>query len=121
MYRSSTGKLERWFKPDWISLDHIPTTPVDYPLLKVRGWRGRGEGEGRWEAGRLVPERCVGVWAAAAAFVAKGRDKKWRQGGSGQAAARLCSAFAALLLLHANTHRFNPTGPARSKRSLTRW
>jgi asparagine synthase (glutamine-hydrolysing) len=34
VYRSSTGKLERWFKPDWISLDHIPTTPVDYPLLK---------------------------------------------------------------------------------------
>lgn len=40
VYRSSTGKLERWFKPDWISLEHIPTTPVDYPLLKVRGWVG---------------------------------------------------------------------------------
>ena len=36
VYRSSTGKVERWFKPDWINLDHIPKTPVDLPLLKVR-------------------------------------------------------------------------------------
>ena len=36
VYRSSTGKLERWFNPDWINLDHIPKTPADLPLLKVR-------------------------------------------------------------------------------------
>jgi asparagine synthase (glutamine-hydrolysing) len=35
VYRSSTGKLERWFQPDWINLDHIPKTPADLPLLKV--------------------------------------------------------------------------------------
>lgn len=40
VYRSSTGKLERWFKPDWISLENIPKTPVDLPLLKARG-RGK--------------------------------------------------------------------------------
>lgn len=34
MYRSSTGKLERWFNPNWIDLNHIPTQHVDLPLLK---------------------------------------------------------------------------------------
>ncbi|KAI3438337.1 hypothetical protein D9Q98_000770 [Chlorella vulgaris] len=34
VYRSSTGKVERWFNPNWMSLDHIPKTPVDLPLLK---------------------------------------------------------------------------------------
>lgn len=46
MYRSSTGKVERWFNPNWMSLDHIPKTPVDLPLLKVRasGWVGTHTG-----------------------------------------------------------------------------
>ena len=35
VYRSTTGKVERWFNPDWINLDHVPKTPVDLPLLKV--------------------------------------------------------------------------------------
>jgi hypothetical protein len=35
VYRSSTDTVERWFNPDWLSLDRIPTTPVDLPLLKV--------------------------------------------------------------------------------------
>ena len=40
MYRSNTDTLERWFNPDWLSLDRIPTTPVDLPLLKVGRQRG---------------------------------------------------------------------------------
>ena len=35
VYRSRTGKVERWFNPNWISLDYIPQEPADLPLLKV--------------------------------------------------------------------------------------
>lgn len=70
VYRSTTGKFEQWFNPNWIDLNHIPSTPVDLPLLKVRGWRAKhwaGEGRGvrqvHWasvvEAGRRSPG-CVG-------------------------------------------------------------
>lgn len=34
MYRSSTGKLERWFNPNWIDLGRTPTQHVDLPQLK---------------------------------------------------------------------------------------
>lgn len=34
VYRSSTGELERWYRPDWLDLNRIPTAPVDYPLLR---------------------------------------------------------------------------------------
>jgi asparagine synthase (glutamine-hydrolysing) len=34
VYRSSTGKLERWFQPAWLSLDRIPSGPADLPLLR---------------------------------------------------------------------------------------
>ena len=37
MYRSSTGKLERWFNPDWLDINRIPHTPVDLPQLKQVG------------------------------------------------------------------------------------
>lgn len=35
VYRSSTGKLERWFNPDWMDLNYVPHNPADLPLLKV--------------------------------------------------------------------------------------
>ena len=35
-YRSRTGKLERYFKPDWLVNDQIPTQPADLPAIKVR-------------------------------------------------------------------------------------
>lgn len=34
VYRSSTGKLERWFNPNWIDLSYNPTQHVDLPVLK---------------------------------------------------------------------------------------
>ena len=34
-YRSRTGKLERYFKPDWLMSDQIPTQPADLPAIKV--------------------------------------------------------------------------------------
>lgn len=34
VYRSSTGTLERWFNPDWLNLERIPTAPADLPLIK---------------------------------------------------------------------------------------
>lgn len=62
VYRSSTGKLERWFKPDWISLDNIPTTPVDYPLLKVRGGGvARGSAGCCWDAGRAAQRQPLRI------------------------------------------------------------
>lgn len=33
-YRSRTGKLERYFKPDWLMSDQIPTQPADLPAIK---------------------------------------------------------------------------------------
>jgi hypothetical protein len=41
VYRSSTGKLERWFNPNWMDLDYVPRNPADLPLLKV-GCAGQG-------------------------------------------------------------------------------
>lgn len=34
-YRSRTGKLERYFKPDWLMSNQIPTQPADLPAIKV--------------------------------------------------------------------------------------
>ena len=34
VYRSSTGSLERWFTPEWLNLERIPTTPVNLPVLR---------------------------------------------------------------------------------------
>lgn len=34
VYRSTTGKLERWYNPKWLDLDYVPTTPADLPLLR---------------------------------------------------------------------------------------
>ena len=36
MYRSKTGKLERWFNPSWIQESVIPVTPLDLPAVRVR-------------------------------------------------------------------------------------
>lgn len=42
MYRSRTGTVERWFNPNWVSLDYIPQEPADLPLLKVPHWAMHG-------------------------------------------------------------------------------
>lgn len=34
VYRSTTGKVERWYNPRWLDLNYIPTTPVDYTSLR---------------------------------------------------------------------------------------
>lgn len=34
MYRSTTGKFERWFNPNWMDINHIPSTPADLRLIK---------------------------------------------------------------------------------------
>lgn len=34
VYDSATGKTERYFKPTWWDEDKIPTTPVDYKLVR---------------------------------------------------------------------------------------
>lgn len=60
MYRSSTDTLERWFNPDWISLDHIPTTPVDLPLLQVGGSGWGGEGRSGGAGGRATGSLAAG-------------------------------------------------------------
>lgn len=36
VYRSRTGKCERWFKPVWIDQELIPSAPVDLSVLRVR-------------------------------------------------------------------------------------
>jgi asparagine synthetase B (glutamine-hydrolysing) len=28
VYRSTTGKFERWYNPQWLSLDYMPTQPA---------------------------------------------------------------------------------------------
>ncbi len=38
VYRSRTGKVERWFSPNWVNLDYVPQEPADLPLLKVCFW-----------------------------------------------------------------------------------
>ena len=32
MFRSTTRKMERWFNPNWLDLNSVPTTPVDHGL-----------------------------------------------------------------------------------------
>lgn len=34
VYRSSTGTFERWFNPNWLSLDFVPTTHIDLGMLR---------------------------------------------------------------------------------------
>lgn len=34
VYRSTTGQLERWFNPDWLDLERIPSTPCDFMALR---------------------------------------------------------------------------------------
>lgn len=34
-YDSQTGKVERYYKPEWLDEERIPTTPVDYELLRT--------------------------------------------------------------------------------------
>lgn len=34
-YRSRTDKLERYFKPDWLMSNQIPTQPADLQAIKV--------------------------------------------------------------------------------------
>lgn len=34
VWRSTTGQFERWYKPAWLDLEHIPTAPADLPLLR---------------------------------------------------------------------------------------
>ncbi len=33
MYRSRTGKFERWYNPQWLSLDYMPTRPADLEAI----------------------------------------------------------------------------------------
>ena len=35
VFRSRTGALERYFQPDWLDVERVPTTPVDLPALKA--------------------------------------------------------------------------------------
>lgn len=35
-YSSSEGKVKRWYTPQWINIDHVPSTPLDLTTIKVR-------------------------------------------------------------------------------------
>ena len=35
-YRSRTGKLERYYSPQWLDPERIPSAPVDYTAIRVR-------------------------------------------------------------------------------------
>ncbi|KDD76631.1 asparagine synthase, partial [Helicosporidium sp. ATCC 50920] len=34
VYRSTTGRLERWFRPDWLEPSHVPSAPTSLPALR---------------------------------------------------------------------------------------
>ena len=90
VYRSSTGKLERWFKPDWISLEHIPTPPVDYPQLKVR--QGSRVGMAPAQQGAAGG----GTAHAAASPLGKHGELETSQAGCGRRAAKRAQAVYVL-------------------------
>lgn len=35
VYRSSTGKLERWYNPKWLDEEYMPTAPLDLAAVRV--------------------------------------------------------------------------------------
>ena len=67
VYRSSTDTLERWFNPDWISLDHIPHHPRG-PAAAPGGWQRVGR-RGEERRSRRARHRQPGCRLAAATHV----------------------------------------------------